>query len=127
MKRIMLLTLIILTVLSYLGAKPKSNGAEITFEELSHNFGSLDRGGEKVSHLFEFVNTGTAPLVITRAKTSCRCITIKHPKRPVMAGDKGTVEVIYDPKDVGVFNKSIEIHANIEGGYVTLFVTGEVK
>lgn len=122
----MLLTLIILTILSIFQPQTK-DGAEIVFEQLNHNFGVLQQGGEKVKHTFEFTNTGTAPLLITRTTTSCRCITIKAPKRPVMAGDKGTVEVIYDPKDVGVFNKSIEIHANIEGGYVTLFVTGEVK
>lgn len=127
MKRIVLLTLTILTLLNYLGAKPKSGGAEITFEQLSHNFGTLEQGGKKVTHLFEFTNTGTAPLIVTHTKTSCRCINITHPKRPVKMGDKGVVEVTYDPKDVGIFNKSIEVYANIEGGYITLFVTGEVK
>ena len=129
MKRAMLITLIILTILSRLGLIAKNNveGAEITFNELSHNFGTLTEGGEKVTHLFEFTNTGTAPLIITHAKTSCRCISIKHPKRPVKMGEKGVVEVTYDPKDVGVFNKSIELHANISGGTITLLVTGEVQ
>ena len=123
----MLLTLIILTLINLFSAKGEKRVAEITFEQLSHNFGELQQGGEKVSHLFEFTNTGNAPLVVTRTKTSCRCITVKSPKRPVAVGEKGTIEVTYDPKDAGVFNKSIEIHANIAGGYVTLFVTGEVK
>lgn len=123
----MLLTLIILTLVNLFSAKGEKRVAEITFEQLSHNFGTLEQGGEKVTYLFEFANTGEAPLVITRTKTSCRCISIKIPKRPVTAGEKGVIEVTYDPKDVGVFNKSIDIYANIEGGYITLFVTGEVK
>lgn len=127
MKRFMLLTLIILTLINILYGQSRKAVAEVTFEQLSHNFGTLAEGGEKVTHLFEFTNTSEAPLLITRTKTSCRCITIKHPKRPIKSGDKGAIEVTYDPKDVGVFNKGIEVHANIEGGYVTLFVTGEVK
>lgn len=127
MKRFMLLTLLILTLINFLSGQNRSTTAEITFEQLSHNFGTLAEGGEKVTHLFEFTNTGEAPLVVTRTKTSCRCITTKTPKRPIKAGSKGTIEVTYDPKDVGVFNKGIEVHANIEGGYITLFVTGEVK
>ncbi len=127
MKRIMLLTLIILTLIGLLSAKNKTTEAVMTFSHLSYNFGTLEQGGDKVTHLFEFTNEGEAPLVITRTTSSCRCISIKAPKRPVRSGDKGVIEVSYDPKDVGVFNKGIDIHANIEGGYITLFVTGEVK
>lgn len=128
MKRIMLLTLILLTLIGLLSAKNKTaEYAVITFSHLSHNFGTLEQGDEKVTHLFEFTNEGEAPIVITRTTSSCRCISVKAPKRPVRSGEKGVVEVTYDPKDVGVFNKGIDIHANIEGGYITLFVTGEVK
>ena len=126
-RRVMLLTLIILTLINILSGQSKSTIAEMTFEQLSHNFGTLEQGGKKVTHLFEFANTGEAPLVITRTKTSCRCISTKTPKHPIKSGTKGVIEVSYNPKDVGVFNKSIDIHANIEGGYITLFVTGEVK
>ncbi len=101
--------------------------AKMRFDHLSHNFGTLEQGGEKVTHLFEFTNQGEAPLVITRTTSSCRCISVKAPKRPVRSGEKGAIEVTYDPKDVGVFNKGIDIYANIEGGFITLFVTGEVK
>lgn len=127
MKKVMLLTLIILTLINLFSAKGENKIAAMTFEQLSHNFGTLAEGSERVTHLFEFTNTGNAPLVVTRTKTSCRCISTKTPKRPIKAGAKGTIEVTYDPKDVGVFNKGIEVHANIEGGYITLFVTGEVK
>ena len=127
MKRMIMLTILLLTLFGVIGAKERSEGAEITFEHLNHDFGTLKHGGDKVTHLFEFTNTGTAPLIITRTTTSCRCISIKYPKRPVKAGQKGTIEVTYDPTDAGVFNKGIDIHANIEGGTLTLFVKGVVE
>jgi hypothetical protein len=121
----MLLTLLILTFLNLFQPQAK-DGAVMEFVELNYNFGTLEQGSEKVVHEFEFTNEGIAPLVITRATTNCRCLSISTPKRPVRKGEKGKVVATYDPKDVGVFNKAIDLHANIEGGVLTLFVTGEV-
>lgn len=128
MKKMLMLTLFLLTLFGVIGGQTKkSQRSDITFEHLNHNFGTLPRGGEEVTHLFEFTNNSTAPLIITRATTSCRCITVKYPKRPVAAGSTSHIEVSYDPKDAGAFNKTIDIHANIHGGIVTLLVTGIVE
>ena len=121
----MLLTLLLLTLLNLLQPQTK-NGATMEFVELNYNFGTLEQGSEKVTHEFDFTNEGIAPLIITRATTSCRCIQITTPKRPVRKGESGKIIVTYDPKDVGVFNKAIDLHANISGGVLTLFVSGEV-
>lgn len=112
-----------------LGATPRvdsQQGPQMRFEKASHNFGTLTKGGEEVEVEFRFVNSGDAPLIITRTTTSCRCITIRSPKRPVRAGAEGVITVSYDPKDEGVFNKSITVKANIPGGQITLYVSGEV-
>lgn len=101
-------------------------GASIAFESLNHDFGTLTQGGEKVSYDFVFTNDGDAPLVITRTTTSCRCISIKTPKRPIKPGEKGSISVTFDPHDEGVTNKAIDIYANIRGTKLTLFVRGEV-
>lgn len=121
----MLLTLLVLTFLNLFQPQTK-DGAVMEFVELNYDFGTLEQGSEKVSHEFKFTNEGVAPLIITRATTTCRCLSVSTPKRPVRKGESGKVVVTYDPKDVGVFNKTIDLHANIEGGVLTLFVTGEV-
>lgn len=102
-------------------------GPRMTFGQMNHDFGEFVKGGEAKSFDFEFTNTGDAPLVLVRAKSSCRCIEVSLPKRPISPGSKGEVTVTYVPKDAGVFNKGVEIFANIPGGSLTLFVKGNVQ
>lgn len=129
MKR--LLTIIALQLVSIVGimaqTDSKSESAGIEFESLSHNFGVMSQGGEKVVYEFAFTNQSDGPLIITRTTNSCRCISVVAPKRPIKPGQKGVIRVTFDPKDRGVFNKAIDIYANIPGERVTLLVTGEVK
>lgn len=109
------------------GATLQQQGPRMVFDVASHDFGEFTKGGESKNFTFEFTNTGNAPLVLVRAKSSCRCIEVDIPKRPISPGSKGKVVVTYIPKDKGVFNKGIEIFANIPGGSITLFVKGNVQ
>lgn len=108
-------------------APSQQSGARMSFEVVSHDFGEFVKGGKSKTFAFEFTNTGDAPLVLVRAKSSCRCIEVELPKRPIAPGGKGQVVVRYVPKDAGVFNKGVEIFANIPGGSLTLFVKGNVQ
>lgn len=129
MKRMIFLTILLLTLLGVIRVKattPQPTAA-MRFEHTSLNIGTLQQGGDAIKHNFTFVNEGKAPLVITRTTTSCRCISIVSPKRPVRPGEQGTIEVTFDPKDKGVVNKTIEVHANIPGKTITLLITGEVQ
>lgn len=108
-------------------ATTQQQGPRISFEQMNYDFGEFVKGGEAKSFDFEFTNTGDAPLVLVRAKSSCRCIEVALPKRPISPGSKGEVTVTYVPKDAGVFNKGVEIFANIPGGSLTLFVKGNVQ
>lgn len=102
--------------------------AEMVFRSTSHNFGTFQRGDkEPRTHKFEFTNEGDAPLVLTRSSSSCKCIEVRLPKRPIAAGQSGVVEVIYTPKERGGFNKSVRIYSNTRGSVLTLFVSGHVE
>lgn len=132
MKRIiaLIITLFMVsaTTVSAQSDETTKSGPQMTFTgAMSHDFGEFVRGGESRSHTFEFVNDGTAPLVVVKASSSCRCISVQYPRRPVLPQGKGAIVVTYDPKDEGVFNKGVHLQSNIEGGTLTLFVKGEVK
>ncbi|MBO5692791.1 MAG: DUF1573 domain-containing protein [Tidjanibacter sp.] len=130
MKRVLLITSMLLLLLTegLMAQSDKSSGlTAIGFKELSHDFGTMEQGSEKVSYEFEFTNEGAGPLIITRTENSCRCISVAAPKRPIKPNGTGVITITFDPKDKGVFNKAIEIYANIPGRRITLLVTGEVK
>ena len=89
-------------------------GAQMTFTTNSYDFGDIARKGGDVECTFEFVNDGDAPLVITRVVTSCSCTKAEYSKKPIPAGAKSTIKIIYEPhkKEPGVFHKVIQIFTN---------------
>ena len=74
-----------------LHARKKQN-ADISFKETVYDFGSVPERGGKVSHVFEFVNTGNANLVIKDVTAECGCTTPEYPQNPIAPGKKGVVE-----------------------------------
>lgn len=89
-------------------------GAQMTFTTNSYDFGDIARKGGDVECTFEFVNDGDKPLVITRVVTSCSCTKAEYSKKPIPAGAKSTINIIYEPhkKEPGVFHKVIQIFTN---------------
>lgn len=128
------LTIAIIAILSVIApitgiaAEPKAAPA-IEFAAKSHDFGTVQEKNGPVSCTFEFTNTGTAPLVIISAKTSCGCTTPSFTKRPVEPGKTGEITVKYNPDGrPGEFDKSVTVRTNVKGrdGKIGLRITGTV-
>ncbi len=53
--------------------------------------------GEVIEHVFTFVNSGDAPLVIASVEGSCGCtIPRNYPKGKILPGEGGEIEVEFD-------------------------------
>ncbi len=88
-------------------------GAVIEFTQTEHDFGDIKEEGGPITHSFEFVNKGTAPLIISSVKASCGCTTPGWTKEPVMPGEKGYVQAQYNPTNrPGSFRKSLTVTSN---------------
>lgn len=113
---------------NFSGSESPEHGAVISFESMAHDFGTIERKGDSRTVGFVFHNDGDAPLVITRAETSCTCLAVDYPRQPVMPGECGTVEITYRPgRETGPFNNNVKIHSNTASKYPSmLFVRGEV-
>jgi hypothetical protein len=95
-----------------------SLASALSFEEKVHNFGDITEG-EKVEYSFKFTNTGTAPVVIQDAISSCGCTVPEWPKEPIKPGESGFMKVIFDSHGKsGYTEKEISIKTNGNNGYV---------
>ena len=99
--------------------------AEITFKETIIDYGIIENGvdGKKT---FEFKNTGDSPLIFSRIFSSCGCTIPKKPEKPIEPGESGIIEVEYDTKRTGLFQKAITVNSNAKTSNVILRIKGEV-
>ena len=104
------------------------NGAEITFKETNHDFGTIPFKGNG-SYEFEFVNTGNEPLILTQPKSSCGCTVPEWPRKPILPGESEVVKVTYKNTDrPGSFNKYVTVFSNAKvNKEVKLHIKGTVE
>src|SRR3974390_1643771 len=105
-------------------ANPKA--PEVTFEETSFDFATLQKGDE-CSHEFKFKNTGKEPLILSNCQASCGCTTPSCPKEPIAPGMSGVIKVKYDSNRVGVFSKTVTITSNAKNSPVVLSIKGKIE
>ncbi|MGD1980192.1 MAG: DUF1573 domain-containing protein [Flavobacteriaceae bacterium] len=100
--------------------------AEIQFKEETIDYGKISRGSDGV-RVFEFTNTGDAPLVITNVRSSCGCTIPKKPEEPILPGQIGQIEVKYDTnRAAGPFRKAITVSSNANSPTKILKIKGEL-
>lgn len=99
----------------------------ISFDEKSYDFGKVKEDDGKVTHVFEFVNKGDAPLVINRAQAQCGCTTPQWTKEPIEPGKRGSITAIYSTQGrPGPFTKTITVYSNATDEQIQLTIRGEV-
>lgn len=106
-------------------AAPNPNAAEITFDKLVHDYGTLTVGGDGNCE-FEFTNTGKEPLILSSVKSSCGCTVPSWPREPILPGKKESIKVKYDSNRIGPINKSITVMSNAKNTPVVLKITGNI-
>lgn len=99
----------------------------ISFSTLTHDFGTINESDGKVTHKFEFKNTGSQPLIIEQVNASCGCTTPDWTKEPVMPGKNGFVAATYNPANrPGNFAKTIRVTTNSVESLIVLTIKGNV-
>lgn len=91
---------------------PIAKPAEVLqLKETSYNFGKIQQG-RPVTHNFEIVNIGSAPLMLENVQASCGCTTPEWTKDPIQPGASTTIKVGYNAAAEGDFTKTITINYN---------------
>ena len=103
-----------------------ANGAKIRFEEMEHQYGTIQKGGNGDCE-FTFWNDGNEPLILQNVKASCGCTTPSYTQKPIMPGQSGTIKVHYNTNNVGGFSKTVTVTSNaVDNPRVTLRIKGNV-
>lgn len=99
----------------------------MTFKEDRYNFGNIKKG-DKVTHNFEFTNTGKTPLIIKDAQGTCGCTIPTYSKEPILPGKSGVIEVNFDSSNFeGVKNKSVKLVVNTVNKVEWLKITANIQ
>lgn len=85
------------------------------FEKVEHDFGTITQGTPQET-VFKFTNTGDAPLVITKATSSCGCTVPNPPKDPIAPGEQGELLVKFNGTGQNQVTKTITVVANTVKG-----------
>ncbi|HNU59935.1 MAG TPA: DUF1573 domain-containing protein, partial [Aquaticitalea sp.] len=99
--------------------------AKIEFKTETIDYGTISKGDDGV-RVFEFTNTGNAPLIISDVKSTCGCTVPKKPEGPIMPGESGEISVKYDTNRVNPIRKTITVTSNADRPTVSLKIKGEV-
>ncbi len=106
-----------------LGSYAQEKVAKIEFKTNIIDYGTIEKGADGV-RIFEFTNTGNAPLIISNAKSTCGCTVPKWHKAPIMPGENGEIAVKYDTKRVNPIRKTITVFSNADTPTVALKIKG---
>ncbi len=121
MKKLLLL-LLIFVGFSGLSQEKK---AKIEFKQVEIDYGTIDKNSDG-TRVFEFTNTGDAPLIIERVKSSCGCTVPSKPTQPILPGKSDKIVVKYNTHRVGPFRKTITVYSNAQNNVVILKIKGKV-
>lgn len=126
MKKVLFISMFLL---SYCLGSAQNNSdpkAIIEFESLEHDFGKI-YDGKPSSHEFVFTNKGKVPLVLSNVQPACGCTTPEWPREPIMPGEKAKIKAIYNAGSYrGAFSKGITVQSNSANGSVQLIIKGSV-
>ena len=104
---------------------PDGSGPVMEFESTEVDYGTIEQNSDPL-RVFNFTNTGDAPLIITHAKGSCGCTVPSYPKTPIAPGESAVIEVRYDTKRIGKFTKRVTLTTNEGAEKKVLTIKGNV-
>jgi len=131
MKRTLNITLLIVLAAGLFNFAPAeldkydSKIAVINFETEIIDYGTVEQNSDGI-RIFTFTNTGDAPLLITKVKTSCGCTVPSYSKAPILPGENGELKIKYDTRRLGAFTKTVTVTSNAEGGNKILKIKGNI-
>ena len=98
----------------------------LTWDEVVYDFGSIFEG-DVVTKDFSFTNTGTAPLLILNATSTCGCTVPEWPKTAIAPDSTASIKVKFNSLNKpGDQSKEVTIFANTFPNPYKITIKGKV-
>ena len=97
----------------------------LTFESETIDYGTIDQNADGV-RTFTFINTGNAPIVIAKVKTTCGCTAPSFNKNAILPGETSNISIKYATNRIGAFSKSVTVISNASEANKILKIKGKV-
>jgi hypothetical protein len=94
-------------------------------DKTSHDFGAIPQYGNCTCD-FVLTNTGSTPLLVTSARTSCGCDVGAFTREPIAPGQSTKVNYRYDSSRIGPWRKYLSLDIHGEKDPVLLCISGYV-
>ncbi|MCW2120923.1 DUF1573 domain-containing protein [Flavobacterium sp. 7A] len=106
------------------------NGAKIDFKAKNNtiDFGTITKDNDNGIRVFEFTNTGNAPLLIYSVQSTSSCTILSKTPETIQAGKSGIIEIKYTLTS-GPIRKTITVETNAinyDEGRIPLKIKGDV-
>lgn len=123
MKKFLFVLIMLLSGVTFASAQ-----ADIRFDKVIIDFGTIGTSNPVRTTSFTFTNTGDKPLVINQVAASCGCTVPKYDKKPIAPGQKGTISVKYNGKGArpGHIKKCITVRTNGKTEMTRLYIEGDI-
>jgi len=119
-------TLIILMVMAVItGCTPKPDVALINFKSQIVDIGYIKPNSRPVNVTFSITNNGGKALLVHNVASDCSCAVASFTKKPIAAGDTGSINIKLDPKLIsakGHYERPIVVHSNTKPRLHTLII-----
>lgn len=100
--------------------------AKISFVNSTIEFNNIKRGNDS-TQTYTFKNTGNKALLIKKAVSTSRHLTISKPGQKIDPGKTGKIKVVFQAKTKGPIRRTITVYSNAKNKPVTaLKVKGKV-
>lgn len=83
----------------------------IVFEKNLVNAGST-LWKRPITAVFKFTNKDREPLLVREVDAGCGCLTPQWPANSIMKGEGGEIRITYDAKQLGHFDRYIDVYTN---------------
>ena len=97
----------------------------VKWKSTTHDFGEIKQGNP-VSVDFAFENVSDEPIFIDNVRTTCGCTAPTWSKDPIAPGESAFIELEYNAKKEGPFNKPARVYLSGKKEPVMIYIKGKV-